>query len=155
MPVDLRGRAEQVRDVIGDALKEAVTTVEGGPMDGVRVITEEKLHEVLWQTLPPASEHSADVRTPARVVVTTYCPQCNEPGSIAVTLTPELRVDPSGASLRLQGKSKPAPHQCGQTVLALGAVDGQGSFELTDIVGDSQGDDDEEDNTEPVEPKPE
>jgi len=67
--------------------------------------------------------------------MTVICPRCGLPASVAVEISPELRVDTQGGSLHLKAKSKAASHSCGQ-LLALGQVDGQESFELEDIIGD-------------------
>jgi hypothetical protein len=125
-----------------EQLKAKSQTVEGGPWDGISVITNADLEAVFGEDLPPATGHGAEVMTPARVVVDAYCPRCHQPSTIALLITTELRVDSSGATLRLIGKSKPASHLCGQSALGLnGREDGQEDFGLEDIIG--KGDDSE------------
>lgn len=137
-------RSQFRRDLLerlDEALITAEHTVEGGPEDGVRVVTHKAWIEILRATefapLTPIDRHYAEVVTGAIVTVWATCPRCGIPGVINLQIDPELRVDTSSAELRLKAKAKPRTHTCGQLLLPAGAAEGQGSFELEDIVGDA------------------
>lgn len=132
---------EALHRSLQERLEAAFQTVEGGPWDGIEVITSKDLQDVFEEPLPPASGHGAEVMTPARVVVDAYCPRCSLPSTIALIIEPELRVDHSGATLRLVGRSKPVGHLCGQTAFAFnGEAEDQEDFSLSDIVADGESD---------------
>lgn len=118
-----------------DALGAATQKVHGGPWDGREVVPVEDIEQVLGAPLPPTSDHGAELRTAGIVTVSAECPQCSQVALIALRVATELRVEDDGSTLRLKGKSKAASHTCGQTT--LDGVPGQDSFELEDIVGDS------------------
>lgn len=127
-------------DKLDEALISAEHTVEGGPEDGVKVVTHKAWIEILRATefapLPAIDRHYAEVVTGANVIVWATCPRCGIPGVINLQIDPELRVDTSSAELRLKAKAKPRTHTCGQLPLSVGP-EGQGSFELEDIVDDA------------------
>ena len=135
----LTAREQLLRDIRAE-LKEATEDVKGGTWDGRQVIPAEEAERILALPLAPASEHAAEVITPARIVAAATCPKCNLPAEISLQLGTELRVDSTGSTVRLVGKSKPASHVCGQTVIPF--ANGQAeAFEIGDIIGDA--DDDE------------
>lgn len=120
-------------------LKLKAQEIASGPLEGKRVVLWEDVEWVLGRPFPPASEHGAEVTTPARVVVYATCPSCNLTAPVAIEITPELRVDSQSGHLHVKAKAKPASHACGQLVADLRDVDGQGDFGLEDIIGyDSQ-----------------
>lgn len=96
----------------------ASTSIEGGELDGIKVVSMGTLRDQvtgsLLVALPPPSEHVAEVSTPATVTVSAFCPECKLSVKIAVILTPELVVDASGAELKIKAKAKKAPHQHNQ-----------------------------------------
>jgi hypothetical protein len=129
---------EALRDLIRDRLDEKLQDVEGGPWDGVRVITHKDLDAVFAELeLPDVSDHSAEVATPARIVVAAYCPKCQLPTDAAVRLTTTLTVDATGSEVKVKSKTAAVPHACGQTVLSVAADGQQAAFEIGDIVGDA------------------
>ena len=129
---------EELADHLHDALLEAATTLEGGPLDGREVVELEEVNRIFMrENWPSINFHGGDVRTPSRVVVESGCPRCYQTSSILMTIDTELRVDHSGSTLRLHAKAKPASHTCGQVSAELGA-NGQEAFdfaELTDADG--------------------
>jgi hypothetical protein len=143
---------------LDELLTAAEHTVEGGPEDGVKVVTHKAWRKILRATefapLTAIDRHYAEVVTGANVTVWATCPRCGIPGVINLQIDPELRVDTSSAELRLKAKAKPRTHTCGQLLLPAGSVEGQGSFELEDIVGDASsvdlgegaGDEDQDDD---------
>jgi hypothetical protein len=134
--------ASELVDALRDKLAAAEIQVTGGEDDGVTVVTHkgwrDALREVDYAPLPPIDNHYAEVLTGASITVWATCPRCGIAGPIMLLVDPELRVDTSGAELRLKAKAKPRTHICGQlTIPAAGAAEGQSSFELEDIVGDA------------------
>jgi hypothetical protein len=144
-------------DRLDELLIAAEHTIEGGPEDGVKAVTHKAWIEILraseFAPLPAIDRHYAEVVTGANVIVWATCPRCGIPGVINLQIDPELRVDTSSAELRLKAKAKPRTHTCGQLLLPA-RPEGQGSFELEDIVGDASsvdlgegaGDEDQDDD---------
>lgn len=131
---------EALRRHYREEIDKVVETIEGGPWDGRRVVTVERLDEILAAQFPRLALFGTEVATPGRVVVTANCPQCDEHAEITVAVSSELRVEDDGATLRVKGKSKAASHICGQTSLDYDAKQGE-AFELEDIVGSDDSDD--------------
>ena len=134
-PPVLKSPRELLRAHYREQLQQKSQELSSGPLEGTRVVLMEDVSWILGEPFPPASDNGAEVATPARVVVWAICPRCGMAGSLAVELTPELRVDSHGGSLHLKAKSKPVSHLCGQLTIG-GTTDGQSSFELEDIIGD-------------------
>jgi hypothetical protein len=137
-------RSQFRRDLItrlDELLIAAEHTVEGGPEDGVTVVTHKAWAEVLraiaFAPLPAIDRHYAEVVTGANVTVWCVCPRCGIPAPILMHIDPELRVDTSSAELRLKAKAKPRSHLCGQlTIPAPGPeVEGQESLNLEEMIG--------------------
>jgi len=122
---------------ITEGLLSRQQTIESGPLEGLEVISAGHVAEVLGmalrEPLPPFSLTTAEVATPAILVVTAFCPRCRLPASMLMSVTPQLVVEAGGGELRLKGHTKAVSHVCGQLPLPVGA-DGQTSFELADIV---------------------
>lgn len=138
---------EAVVDLLRKRLETRIQVVNGGPMDGVRVVAVTDLDKAFAEALPPASLFSAEVRTPAWVTVAAVCPRCGIPAEIGLDVKPELLIDSTGSELRLKGKSKARTHVCDQMTLIAEAI-GQSTFHLTDIIGNEpaeSGDEDEPD----------
>lgn len=126
-------------------LEEAITgraeTIEGGPLDGVRVVSmgnvREAVGEVVAAQLPPVDEASAEVtagRSPARIVVWAVCPSCGIRQSLAVEITPTLDVSFNGRELKLHAKAKGRAHICGQ----LPVEDGTNQVTLDELEADTE-----------------
>jgi hypothetical protein len=137
------GLREAIRFDLGEALEAALQTIPSGEWDGVRVVTKKDLDAALSAIfdapLPPPSETTAEVQTPATVVVTAECPRCFIPNEITMTVGPELRVSADGSELRLKAKAKAHTHICGQLPLEIGGkttIADQADFALGDIIGD-------------------
>ncbi len=140
-----------LQDLIEDATQrpgarlddDGVVTMTLGDWDGVPVVTRKRLDEavdaVFGLPVPAPDERRAEVSTPAMVWVSAVCPRCAIPQVILMTVHPELLVDDDGSELRVKAKAKGVSHTCGQLPLPVaepGApADGQGSFELEDIIG--------------------
>jgi hypothetical protein len=92
----------------------AATEIEGGPLDGVKVISLGTLRnlvtEALTVRLPPPSDRFAEVTTPAKITTSALCPECKLPTTITVDLTPELKVDDDGAEITVNAKKTKRPH---------------------------------------------
>jgi hypothetical protein len=133
-----RFRADLLDALEGEIAKVKQDVAAPGEWDGVPVVTAKDLADVFatifGTELPPPDESSAEVRTPATVLVSAECPRCFIPQTIAMTVGPELRVNADGSELRLRAKAKAVSHVCGQLPLPVADVD-QGSFALEDIVG--------------------
>lgn len=121
------------------ALTARQVAIQGGALDGVEVVSEgnirEALDEVARAELPALDATTAEVNTPASVVVNAECPRCHIAQALGVVITPVLTVDPDGSAIRLKvkGAGMPASHThiCGQ--LPLPRADEPGLFELADI----------------------
>jgi hypothetical protein len=138
-----------LEDRLRDGLLEAEVDVVGGPMDGVAVVTHAAWSSLLSgltsEPLPPVSDHAAEVITHATITVWAVCPRCKIAGPILVTIEPELRVDDAGGELRVKAKAKARTHVCGQlTIPSAPQVEGQESFDLADIVDETDAESDPE-----------
>lgn len=138
--VDLMTPREGALRAVRERLDDALETVSGGTLDGESVVRKASFDAAFDEPLPAATDHAADVVTPARIVVSAECPKCGMPATIALLVSSELRVDSTGSTLRLKGKSKETSHTCGQMTTF---DSGQSSFELADIVGDGEDADDD------------
>lgn len=117
-------------DIVARA-EMAATVIEGGPLDGISVVSigtlRDQVTAALLVDLPPASEKYAEVITPATVAVSAVCPECREVTEIVVKLGPRLTVEGGTTELAVKAKSKPVVHMHGQ--LSLPAGEGQISVE--------------------------
>lgn len=116
--------SEAVRLVLHERLKGKVQQVEGGPWDGMSVVTEKDLDVAFGEALPPPSARGAEVSTPARLVVSVICPRCHVAQQIALFVSPKLEIDDERTTLKLVAKAKSMGHTCGQQPLPL-PVEGQ------------------------------
>ena len=114
----------------------AAQTIEGGPLDGIAVVSMGVLRDQvtgsLMVELPTPSARYAEVITPATIAVSAVCPECDLPVVIGVKLGPKLTVDDDGAELSVKSSSKGMAHIHGQ--LTLPTEDGQ--LGLDDVVID-------------------
>lgn len=124
--------SEQVRLVLHERMKGRVQQVEGGPWDGVPVITEKDLDVAFGEALPPPSARGVEVQTPARIVVLAVCPRCHIPQQIALFVSPKLEIDDERTTLKLVAKAKSMGHTCGQQPLPL-PVEGQTALEDVEL----------------------
>jgi hypothetical protein len=128
-------------DKLDELLMAAEHTVEGGPEDGVKVISHhswaEALRAIAFEPLPAIDRHYAEVVTGANVTVWCVCPRCGIPAPIPMLIDPELRVDTTSAELRLKAKAKPRSHTCGQLMIPAPGpeVEGQESLNLEEMIG--------------------
>lgn len=99
----------------------------------VPVLTRRDVDEAIaavWsQAIPMPEETSAEVHTPASIVVWAVCPRCSLAQPIVVTIKPELLVSDEGSELRVKAKAKGRTHICGQLPLPV-VADGQESLGL-------------------------
>lgn len=121
-----------LRDLLSRA-DIASTEIEGGPLDGIKVVSIGMLRDLVVEhlqvDLPPPSEKFAEVVTPAKVSVAAICPDCHLPAGIIVNLTPQLTVTNEGAELAVKAKSKARVHVCGQQSLPLEDEAGQATLD--------------------------
>lgn len=124
-------------DIVGRC-QIASVAMEGGPLDGIEVVSMGTLRDqvtaALLVDLPPVSDKYAEVTTPAHVVVSTVCPECRLPVDIGVKLAPRLTVESNSTELSVKAKSKAVAHIHGQQVLS-NVPEGQEDFGLDDIAG--------------------
>lgn len=129
-------RRAALEDLVGRA-QGAATTMEGGPLDGIEVVSigslQEAMTAALLIALPAPSDHYAEVITPAKIVVSAVCPECRLPMPIGVTLTPQLVVDIDGAELKVKATTKPSVHVCHQLPLPDADSDQGTLFPITDL----------------------
>lgn len=114
----------------------AAVPMEGGPMDGISVVSigtlKEQVRDELEERLGPPSDKVAEVTTPATVNVSAICPECDLPMLIVVSLLPTLTVDGDGAEISVKAKSKSRVHVHGQLSLPEEA---EGQMTIEDMVG--------------------
>lgn len=106
---------QAVVDLLRRRLEGRLQDVEGGPWDGVRVVTAKDIAEALEEPLPPASLFAAEVRTPGWVTVAAVCPRCAIPTDVSVYITAQLISEVGADEIKLKAKSKARSHVCGQT----------------------------------------
>jgi hypothetical protein len=129
-------RLSRYRDELRDALLARVTTVEGGPLDGTHILSEQSVYDALAATeYPPVDAHSAEVATPATVTVVVTCPICREPGVVLVNIGGKVGADDkNGGVLSAKVDAGHVTHLCGQLPLPIDVTPPeQESFDLTDI----------------------
>lgn len=116
----------------------AAQTIEGGPLDGVLVVSMGTLRDQvsghLMVALGAPSERHAEVKTPATIFTSALCPECDLPVEITVKLTSALAVDDDGAELGVKAKSKARVHVHGQ--LSLSETDAVDQAGMDDVVID-------------------
>jgi hypothetical protein len=126
---DVVSRCDIVAQTIG------MTDLEG--IEGVKFVSMGVLRDAvsahLMVELPDPSEHHAEVSTPATIVTSAVCPECDLPVEITVKLTPQLAVDNDGAELKVKAKSKGRPHLHGQLSLP---TEPDGQVSMDDVVID-------------------
>lgn len=116
----------------------AATSIEGGELDGISVVSMGTLRDQvtgsLMVKLAPPSDRFAEVSTPATVTVSAICPECDLPVTLTVKLTPLLTVDDDGAEISIKAKAAKMAHQHGQ--LSLDAATAGDQLALDDVVID-------------------
>lgn len=129
-------RRATLDDIIGRC-ESAATVIEGGPLDGVKVVSLGTLRDQvtgsLMVKLPPPSEKFAEVQTPATITVSALCPECALPTEIVVKLSPQLTVTNDGAELSVKAKAKARVHVHNQLSLPEEA---DGQLGMDDVVID-------------------
>lgn len=124
---------EHLADHLLSAILEHAVTARP-EMDGTEVVTVEVINELFQRKhWPHVTDQAADVRTPAKIVVTAVCPACHQTAAITMTVNPELRVESSSSTLRLHAKAKPGSHTCGQVSAELGNGQTE-AFDMADLV---------------------
>lgn len=113
------------------ALEERLIPVEGGPLDGIRVITEGNLAEALAAVeMPPIDEHAADLATPATVYLSALCHICGQRAIVDIGLESKTLVDDKRRVLSAKVDAGSVVHICGQMTLPTGDGD-QTAFDWT------------------------
>ena len=111
---DLAARIDEATQKVGQQILAVPTAFDVVAWEGVPVVTRRDLDEIVGavfaQPLPAPSENTAEVSTPAIVIVWAVCPRCAISQPIAVTIHPELLVDDDGAELRIKAKAKARTH---------------------------------------------
>lgn len=132
---------DAVLDAVWTELNGRGVFIEGGALDGVEVISlghaQNAIDEVRRSELPELRETTAEVHTPATVIVVAGCPKCGLDAFMAIQITPVLTVDADGGELKLKAKASTRAHVCGQLPLVVSDED-QVSFELEDITGETE-----------------
>lgn len=125
-----------ILEAVRDEATALAQPIEGGVLDGLKVISlgtlTEALERVKGTTLPPVDGQTAEVRTPAEITVEAICPKCGIPGRMTAKIGTELVVALDGAELRLKTAVKARTHVCGQ--MELPEEPSVDQLELSDIV---------------------
>jgi hypothetical protein len=148
-----------VIEAIRGEIEALLVPIEGGPLDGVAVVSKgsvtEALERVKVSALPPIDITSAEVKTPADVYVDTICPECNVPTRILVQLSAVLETTrEAGSTIKLKARAKGKTHVHHQLPLDMEAAHGQESFDLEDIVKPEDELTDEERGAGEIQPEP-
>ena len=113
------------RAILDDIVVRAelkATPMEGGPLDGLQVVTLGTLRDIVGEhlaiDLPPPSAKYAEVSTPATIATSAICPECRQSTEILVKLGPRLTVEGNSTELAVKAKSKAVTHMHGQLPLA-------------------------------------
>ena len=133
--------AEQALTMVRERLEARLFGIDSGPLEGIRVISEDDIREALEEPLPMLAIHGAQVQTPAKVTVNALCPRCYLPGTVTLDVGSELRVSDVGATLRPKVKATKVTHLCGQLPIPGLGIEGQQDFDLGDIVGERDDED--------------
>lgn len=152
-----RGLADIVEEsttTLGDlraAMGDAVLSPEDADeaLTGLRVVVRKDVDEAITaifsQLVPMPIETTAEVHTPATIIVSAICPRCSLAQPIAMTINPELLIDDSGSELRIKAKAKGRTHICGQMPLPVHEAAGQEPLPFgDDEAGDDSDDEDDE-----------
>lgn len=118
---------DELRRAFTETAKASLAKVEGGPWDGVPVLTEPVLDETIAAVfdlpVPTPSENHAEVVTPATITVAALCPRCDLPTTVLLSVHPQLVVDDDGAEIQIKTKTKARSHICNQQELPVGTSD--------------------------------
>lgn len=128
------------------ALREALVArqipVEGGPMDGVLIITNRDIIEAFEKTpIPPPDEHSAELVEPAEVALWAECHHCHENVPTMVRLESYSKARAHGTIVGHIAIGNPVTHTCGQLRMKMATeVPGQqeADWTIVDITGIEQ-----------------
>jgi len=117
-----------------EALEARLQPVEGGPLDGNRILTAGDVEEAIKAAaLPPPDEHAADLAEPAQVNLTAECHFCHEHVPVGVRLESYAKARANATTVGFLAIGSPVTHVCGQTMLPLGdasEAEGQTSWTL-------------------------
>lgn len=132
-------RADLRRSVLEEVKAEILSRsqpIEDGALAGIEVVSighvADAVSVVASAPLPRLDTLTAEVATPASVLVHAACPRCSIPAGIVLTVRPELVIDDETAVLKLKAKAKARTHVCNQlplpeaeqTTLDLSVLDG-------------------------------
>jgi hypothetical protein len=100
-----------VLDAVRIELDGLAIPIEGGPLDGIQVVSIGSIAEASSGSrrarCPPIDVRAAEVKTPADVYVDAICPECNLPTRILVQLTTVLETTrEAGSTIKLKAKAK-------------------------------------------------
>jgi hypothetical protein len=112
-------------DTLVAKANEAAQTIEGGALDGIAVVSLDRLRglaiDVGMTKLPPPSDRYAEVLTPAEIKVTAPCPECHETVTTTLEVHPQLIVENNVRKIKIKGKAEPVVHMHGQLPLTEAA----------------------------------
>jgi hypothetical protein len=131
-------RFDQYRRDVHEALAAAMVPIEGGPLDGVLMLSADSASRVLAAVpVPPPDESEAELTEPATVHLRATCHVhgCGMTIPITGTIESYTKSRAKGGIAGMLLISSPVVHVCGQTVLPLTSPEAAGQTEAWDITG--------------------
>src|SRR6187399_2981437 len=87
-------RFKQYADAVAAAIEEVAVPMEGGPLDGIAMVSLGGAKDAIAAVpIPPIEAHEAELATPATVYLAARCHICGESGLVTVTLESKTTVD--------------------------------------------------------------
>lgn len=122
---------------VREALEGRLQPVEGGPLDGQRILLASDIEAALREAvIPPTDVHAAEVAEPANItlVATCHVPHCGESVPVAVRLESYTKARRESTIIGHVAIGTPTEHVCGQMPLPIDVtpeVEGQtGAWDL-------------------------
>jgi len=113
-------------------LESRLIPIEGGPMDGVRMLTAADLGLAFEAALmPPVDTHVAELLTPATVYLDALCHICGERARVAVGLESKTTVDDKRRVIAAKVDAGSVNHLCGQLPLNVTPDEPDGQMDWT------------------------
>ena len=121
----MTARMTMYADAVRDALVARLAAIEGGPLDGTKVLSELDIGLAFAEVpFPPADESTAELVTPATVYLDARCHICGEVARVVVGLESKTTVDDKTRKVAAKVDAGSVDHICGQLPLPVDAGEG-------------------------------
>ena len=121
---------------VREALEARLQPVEGGPLDGVRILIAADMEAALAEAvIPPPDAHAAEVAEPASITLVASChvPHCGESVPVVVRLESYTKARRESTIIGHVAIGTPTEHVCGQMALPMDAepeAEGQTAWDI-------------------------